>query len=163
MNPKNDWETGSPERTFVIERIFDAPRELVWQVWTDSEHVAQWWGPKDWTLPFCKMDFRPGGVWHYCMRGPGGEESWGKAVYQEIIEPERIVFTDVFSDAEGNVNEGMPSMLTTVLFLEHEGKTKLISQTQFTSGAELERVLAMGMAEGSTQMWDRLEAYLATK
>ncbi|MEM8535652.1 MAG: SRPBCC domain-containing protein [Chloroflexota bacterium] len=161
MNPKNDKETGTSERTFVIERIFDAPRELVWQVWTAPEHVAHWWGPKDWTLPVCTMDFRPGGVWHYCMCGPGGEESWGKAIYHEIVEPERIVFTDAFADAEGNINESMPSMLTTVFFVEHEGKTKLISQTQFASDAELEKVLAMGMAEGSAQMWDRLEAYLS--
>jgi uncharacterized protein YndB with AHSA1/START domain len=149
------------EREFVMERIFDAPRELVWQAWTKPEHLAQWWGPKGWTLPVCKMDFRPGGVWHYCMRGPEGEESWGKAIYHEIIEPERIVYLDAFADEAGNPVEGMPEILITVTFTEHDGKTKLTSRARFASAADLESVLAMGMVEGLTETWDRLEAYLA--
>ncbi|MEW5961165.1 MAG: SRPBCC domain-containing protein [Chloroflexota bacterium] len=144
-----------------MERVFDAPRELVWQAWTKPEHLAHWWGPKGWTLPVCQIDFRPGGVWHYCMRGPAGEESWGKAVYREIVEPERIVFLDAFADAAGNSVEGMPEMLIMVIFAEHNGQTKLTSRAQFASAADLESVLAMGMAEGLTETWDRLEAYLA--
>jgi uncharacterized protein YndB with AHSA1/START domain len=161
MTKNNIPYTMPSEREFVVERVFDAPRELVWKAWTEPEHLAQWWGPKGWTLPVCKMDFRPGGVWHYCMRGPAGEESWGKATYREIVEPERIVYLDTFADETGNPVEGMPEMLITMTFEEHNGKTRLKARTQFASAADLESVLAMGMVEGLTETWDRLEAYLA--
>jgi uncharacterized protein YndB with AHSA1/START domain len=153
--------TTPSEREFVVERIFDAPRELVFQVFSACEHLAHWWGPTGWTLPVCQMDFRPGGVWFYCMRGPAGEEGCGKAIYREIVEPERIVYTDAFADAEGNVQAGMPEMVITLTFAEHDGKTKLTSRTQFASAADLKTTLDMGMVEGLNQTWDRLEAYLA--
>lgn len=161
MTKNNSTTTTPSDREFVMERIFDAPRELVFKAFSECERLAHWWGPKGWTLPVCKMDFRPGGVWLYCMRGPEGEESCGKAVYREIVEPERIVYTDAFADAEGNVLEGMPEMLITVTFAEHDGKTKLTNRAQFASAADLERTLGMGMVEGLTETWDRLEAYLA--
>jgi uncharacterized protein YndB with AHSA1/START domain len=148
------------KKEFVMERVFDAPRELVFRAYAEPELLAQWWGPKGWTLPVCKIDFRPGGVWHYCMKGPGGEEAWGKAIYREIVAPERIVYTDMFSDAAGNVAEGMPEMVTTVTFTEHGGRTKLISRTQFASAADLQATLDMGMAEGAAESWDRLAELL---
>ena len=148
-------------RELILERVFNAPRALVWQVFTQPEHLQQWFGPKGWTLPVCKVDFRPGGVWHYCMRGPEGEESWGKTIYREIVEPERIVYSDAFSDAEGNVVEGMPEMMVTVQFTEVDGKTKLTSSTIFASTADLEALLSMGVTEGIIETWDRLEEYLA--
>jgi uncharacterized protein YndB with AHSA1/START domain len=161
MNKHEMSTQESSEREFVMERILDAPRELVFQAWSDPKHLEQWWGPKGWTLPVCKMDFRPGGVWHYCMRGPEGEEGWGKAVYREIVEPERIVYVDSFADAEGNALEGMPETVITVTFTEQAGKTKLTSRAQFASAADLETTLGMGMAEGLSETWDRLEEYLA--
>lgn len=153
--------TKTEGHTFVTERLFDAPRSLVWNVWTTPEHLAQWWGPKGWTLPVCQVDLRPGGVWLYCMRGPDGTESWGRATYREIVEPERLVYEDSFVDAEGNPLEGMPELVVTVLFEEADGKTKVISRTDFASAAALEQVLSMGMEEGFAETWDRLEAYLA--
>lgn len=161
MGKKNEVVTEAAAREFVMERIFDAPRELVFHAFSACERVARWWGPTGWTLPVCQMDFRPSGVWLYCMRGPAGEESCGKAVYREIVAPERIVYTDAFADAEGNVLDGMPEMLITLTFAEHDGKTKLTNRAQFASVADLERTLAMGMVEGLTQTLDRLEAYLA--
>jgi uncharacterized protein YndB with AHSA1/START domain len=161
MSQKNNVATESSERDFVLERIFDAPRELVFKAFSECKHLTHWWGPKGWTLPVCQMDFRPGGVWFYCMRGPAGEDASGKATYREIVEPERIVYTDAFADTEGNVLEGMPEMLITVIFAEHDGKTKLINRAQFASAADLEATLSMGMVEGLTETLDRLEAYLA--
>jgi uncharacterized protein YndB with AHSA1/START domain len=129
---ENNKNTG--EQELVITRIFNAPRELVWKAWTDPEHVKRWWGPRDFTSPVSKIDLRVGGVYIYCMRSPEGEDYWSTGVYREIIEPERIVYTDSFSDAEGNVvpasHYGMsgdwPSeLLVTVMFEEHEGKTRL--------------------------------------
>jgi len=92
----------SKEPTFVVTRIFDAPRELVFKVWTECEHVKYWWGPKGFTAPYCKIDLRVGGVFHYCMRSPDGKEFWNKGIFREIISPEKIVSTMYFSDAEAN-------------------------------------------------------------
>jgi uncharacterized protein YndB with AHSA1/START domain len=124
-------------------------------------------GIKGWTLPVCNIDFRPGGVWHYCMKcidgsqeGYYGHESWGEAIYHEIVEPERMVYIDSFSDAEGNSVEGMPEMLITLTFVEHEGKTKLINHAQYASAEALKTVMDMGMIEGISQTWDRLAYHL---
>ena len=88
---------------FVITHIFNAPRDLVFKAWTDPQYVARWWGPHGFTAPFCKIDFRVGGSFHYCMRSPDGKEYWTKGTYQEIVVPEKIVSTMYFSDAAGNV------------------------------------------------------------
>ncbi|MCZ8518576.1 MULTISPECIES: SRPBCC domain-containing protein [Paenibacillus] len=151
----------------VLERVFDAPRELVFKVFSEAEHLKRWWGPRGWELTVCHVDFRPGGVWHYCMKcmdeAQGdfyGYESWGKAVYSEIVEGERIVMTDYFSDAEGNIIEGMPPSTNTMNFLEHEGKTKLVSRSRYASPEALQQVMDMGMLQGITETWDRLEEEL---
>ena len=145
------------DKLFVLERMFDAPRELVFKVFSSAEHLANWWGPKDWTLPVCRIDFRPGGEWHYCMRSPGGDmESWGKAVYEEIVEPERIVYVDYFSDAEGNVAADMPETRVTMTFINEAGKTKLVSSSEYATADALQTVLEMGMMEGIGETWDRL-------
>ncbi len=153
--------TGSSDRELILERIFDAPREGVFKAWTEPERLAEWWGPRGWTLPVCKIDLRPGGVWHYCMRGPNGEESWGKAVYREIVEPSRLVYADAFADAEGNTIPGMPEMVITIELTEHEGKTTVLSRTEFATAAEKQSILDMGVLQGITETWDRLDEYLA--
>jgi uncharacterized protein YndB with AHSA1/START domain len=89
-----------------------------------------------------------------------GYESWGKAVYREIIEAEKIVSVDYFSDAEGNEVEWMPSSQITMTFVEHEGKTKLVNRAQFASEEALKKVLEMGMEQGITETWDRLDEHL---
>jgi uncharacterized protein YndB with AHSA1/START domain len=155
------------DRELVLERVFSAPRELVFKMYTEAEHLKHWWGPRGWEVPVCKVDFRPGGVWHYCMkcvdRDQGqffGMESWGKAIYEEMIEPEKIVYVDYFSDAEGNVNESMPSTKVTVEFVDLGGKTKLISRGEYVSAESLKTVMDMGMLEGISQTWDRLSELL---
>lgn len=134
-------EKSTNEQELVITRILDAPRELVWKAWTEPERVKRWWGPKGFTTPFCKIDLRVGGVFHYCMRSPEGKDYWNTGVYREIIETEQVVCTDSFADEEGNVvpasHYGMSpdfplEMLVTVTFEEygeqHGGKTKLTLQ-----------------------------------
>jgi uncharacterized protein YndB with AHSA1/START domain len=151
------------ERELVLERTFNAPRELVFKMFKEAEHLKQWWGPRGWEVPVCTVDFRPGGVWHYCMkcadRSQGdffGMESWGKGVYKEIIEPEKIVYTDYFSDKEGNNNDSMPETVVTLEFIDVGGKTKLISRSEYVSGEALKTVMDMGMLQGITETWDRL-------
>jgi uncharacterized protein YndB with AHSA1/START domain len=153
-------------RELTLERIFNAPRELVFKAFSEEEHLKRWFGPKGWPLVVSNLDFREGGVWHFCMKCTDetqqyyGMESWGKAIYKEIVEPERIVYTDAFSDAEGNITEGMPQTLITMTFLEHEGKTKLISHAEYATDEALKTVLDMGMLEGMTSTWDNLEEFL---
>jgi uncharacterized protein YndB with AHSA1/START domain len=87
----------------VITRIFDAPRELVWKAWTDPKYVMQWWGPKGFTSPECKIDFRVGGKYLFCMKSPDGEVvGWNGGEYFEIVVHEKIVYSMYFADAEGN-------------------------------------------------------------
>lgn len=153
----------------IMQREFDAPKERVFRAFAEAEHLKNWWGPRGWELTVCNIDFRPGGVWHYCMKcmdeSQGdfyGYESWGKGVYGEIEEPERIVYTDYFSDAEGNETEEMPSSRITMRFEEEDGRTRLISHARYDSGEALRTVLDMGMEQGIAETWDRLDEYLQT-
>lgn len=125
-------ELGKQE--LIVTRVFHAPRELVWKAWTDPKHFMQWWGPKDYTCPFCEMDLRVGGKYLNCMRSPEGKEYWGTGVFREIIPMERLVFTDSFADERGNVvpgtyygmNEDFPrEMLVIVTFEDWNDGTKM--------------------------------------
>lgn len=155
------------DNVLVLERVFNAPRELVFKMFKDPEHLKRWWGPRGWEVPYCTVDFRPGGVWHYCMKcvDPNqgdffGMESWGKAIYKEIVEPEQITYVDYFSDAEGNENPDMPSTEATNEFIDLGGKTKLVSRAVYASAEALKAVMDMGMLQGVTETWDRLEEHL---
>lgn len=159
------------DRTLVLERTFDAPRDQVFKMFKDSNELKHWWGPRGWELPVSKMDFRKGGVWHYCMKcvdkNQGnyyGMEAWGKAIYKEINEPNKIVYTDFFSDAEGNSNDQLPSTDVQTDFIDlGSGKTKIVSSAEYASAEALKTVMDMGMIDGITQTWDRLEERLAQK
>lgn len=158
----NKMSVETKDRELIMERIFDAPPELVFEAYSSCEHLKHWWGPKEWPMKECTLDFREGGEWHYCLRGPNeGDESWGKAVYQEIVEPDRIVYTDYFSDKDGDINEEMPGTKITMIFEPFEGKTKLIGRSEYPTDEDLKTVLDMGVVEGMTSSLDRLEEYLA--
>ncbi|WP_431803156.1 SRPBCC domain-containing protein [Halobacillus andaensis] len=155
------------DQVLVLERSFDAPRDIVFKMFKDPEHLKHWWGPNGWELPVCQVDFRPGGTWHFCMKcmdqNQGeyyGMESWGKVVYKDIIEPELITYTDYFSDAEGNIDETMPSSEITLEFIDVDGKTKLVNRTEYESAEALNKVMDMGMLQGITETWNRLEEHL---
>ena len=156
---------------FVISRVFDAPRERMWQAWTDVERLKQWWGPKGFTVTHCKLDLRPGGIMHYCLRMPNGSEMWGRFVYREIVKPERLVWVNSFSDKDGGVTVHPMSatwpreMLTTVTFEAQGAKTRLTVQwTLFDTATELERKTfeegRESMKMGWTGTMDQFAAYL---
>lgn len=150
-------------KTLIIERIFEAPPSLMFDVWTDCKHLKHWWGPKEWPMHECEMDFREGGSWHYCLRGPNeGDESWGKALYDQIDKPKKIVYRDYFADNKGNINEDMPGSKTELVFLEHNGITRQVSTTEYESPESLQQVLDMGMIEGMNSSMERLDEYLET-
>lgn len=154
-------------KTLKMERVFDAPRERVWRAFTTDE-INKWWGPRGWETTSKHMEFKPGGYWHYVMKcvdeSQGewfGQESWNKAVYNEIDEPNKFVYTDSFVDAEGNVNQEMPSTTIAMEFFDEGGKTRVVSSSTYDSEEALDRVLAMGVEQGASETWDRLAEYLA--
>lgn len=159
---ESDQKVETSERELVLTRTFRAPRQLVFLAYSSCEHMSNWWGPRSWPMVECTMDFRVGGVWHYCLRGPNeGDESWGRAVYDEIVEPERIAYTDAFSDAEGNINEAMPQTRSSVELADADGGTRLTLRAKYPTAADLQRVLGMGMEAGITETLDRLDEHLA--
>lgn len=158
----SDQKVVTSEQELVLTRTFDAPRELVFAAYSSCEHLSNWWGPRAWPMVECTMDFHVGGVWHYCLRGPNeGDESWGRAVFNEIVEPKRIAYVDAFSDPEGNVKEGMPQTQSSVELADVDGRTRLTLRAEYPSSADLEKVLEMGMVDGLTETLDRLDEHLA--
>jgi uncharacterized protein YndB with AHSA1/START domain len=147
-----------PTREITITRIFDAPPAMVFKAWTDPKQLARWWGPKGFTNPVCEADARVGGKWHIVMRAPDGSEYPCRGVYREIIEPQRLVFTNIAIDKDGNpIIDG----LTTVIFDEENGKTKLTLQTRGTAVVAYAAAYLKGMETGWTQSIERLAAELA--
>jgi len=160
------------QEEFVVTRIFDAPRELVWPVYTQAEHLKHWWGPKGFTMLSCTVDLRPGGLFHYGMKSPDGTEMWGKFVYREIVKPERLVFVVSFSDAKGGTTRHPWSanwpleVLNSVTFAEHAGRTTLTMRGAPINASELERKTFAdshkSMDQGFKGTLDQLADYLAT-
>lgn len=157
---KNKLTVETKGHELILTRMFDAPRELVFETFTSCEHLNNWWGPREWPLSYCKIDFNEGGKWQYCMRGPDGQESWGLCVYKTITRPEEIVWTDHFTDKDGNINDELPGSVSTNEFIDVEGKTKLICRAIYPSEEDLKTVLEMGMIEGTSETFDRLEEHL---
>lgn len=152
------------ENVLTITRTFDAPRELVWKAWTNPKHFIQWWGPKNFTTPTCKIDLRVGGKLFYCMRSPEGQDLWATGVYKEINPPEKIVFSDSFADAEGNIVSaqyyGMSSdipleMKITVMFENIGGKTKMTLKHERLPKIEIDMA-----GTGWNESLDKLEEFL---
>ena len=155
------------ETELILEKTFQAPREKVFKMFTETEHLEQFWGPRKWQLIYSKMDFRPGGEWLYGMQSFDdihqtiGMESWGKMIFQEIEPPHRLVYADYFTDKNGEINHEMPVAETTIEFLELDAeRTFVVSRTRYASADELQALLENGMLEGIAETWDRLSAYL---
>ncbi len=158
-------------RNFVITRTFDAPRERVWNAFTEADHLKHWWGPKGFAMQTIKLDLRPGGVFHYMMRSPEGREMGGKFVYREIVPPERMTFVVSFADEAGNIvrHPFSPTwpleVLNTLILAEHEGQTKLtISAGPINATEEERETFAAGhasMQKGFGGTFDQLAEYLA--
>ena len=151
----------------VVTRVFDAPRELVWKAWTDPKYVTQWWGPNGFTTPFCKMDFRVGGKFLYCMRTPDGQEFWNGGEYHEIVPHEKIVSSMYFSDSKGNrvepaqygiEHEAIDDAHDVILFEDiGNGQTKLT----FIGNETMQNAIKSGQLEGMKQILDKVAAVVA--
>ena len=143
----------SSEWDLVMTRVFDAPRELVFKAWTETRHMAQWWGPKGFTNPVCEMDVRSGGAIRIHMRAPDGVVYPMRGVFEEIIAPERLVFVSSALDENGN---SMFDVLNTVTFAEQRGKTTLTLQARVIKATAQAPQYLKGMEMGWSQSLDRL-------
>jgi uncharacterized protein YndB with AHSA1/START domain len=146
------------ERTVVIVRELAAPRALVWKAWTDPAHMARWFGPRMFTIPECRLDVRVGGALWIVMRGPDGNDYPMKGVFREVVENERLVFTSIAVDTQGNhLLEGE----TTVVFEDHGDGTQLVVRAFAKGVAPQAPQMLAGMQEGWSQTLDKLAEALS--
>jgi uncharacterized protein YndB with AHSA1/START domain len=139
-----------------MTRVFDAPRDLVFEAHSSVDHMKNWWGPRKYETISAEVDFRPGGKWRIVHRGPDGEEYGFHGEYREIVRPERITWTFEFEGAPGQV------AVETVTFEERDGKTTLTAISEAGSKEARDAVLESGMTEGAAETFDRLDEYLET-
>jgi uncharacterized protein YndB with AHSA1/START domain len=170
MSVRSDSEVRGEQ--FTLIRVFDAPRALVWQAFTEAERLAQWWGPKGFTLAVSRFELRPGGHFHYRLDGPNGTTMWARFEYREIAEPERIVFVNAFSDESGGLARApffdgtWPlEVLMTVTFAEANGKTTVTLRSHPIDATEVEEATFTSnhgsMSQGFGSAFDQLRALLA--
>jgi uncharacterized protein YndB with AHSA1/START domain len=156
---------------FTITRMFDAPRDRVWRAYSELDALSQWWGPAGFEWIAGTLDFKPGGVFHYGMRAPTGQEMWGKFVYREIVKPERLVFTNSFSDKNGNTvrapfAEDWPlEVLNVLTFTEANGATTVAMRGTPCNATEAEKkrfeAMKPSMNMGFKGTLDQLQEFLA--
>lgn len=157
-------------RSLVITRTFNAPRELVFECWTKPEHLKHWWGPTGMQLEVATCDVRPGGLFHFSMKSPDGFEMWGKFVYSEVSPPDKLVYTNSFSDAEANTIRAPFSpvfpleILNIVAFEEQDGQTIVTTSGGPVNPTEEEAAFYASMIENMEQGFEgtfrQLDEYL---
>ena len=149
-------EGAASDREIAATRVFDAPRELVFRMWTDPEHVAQWWGPRGFTNTIHEMDVRPGGVWRFVMHGPDGADYPNRIVFLTVEPPERLVYR------HSSDQHPEPDAFEVTVTFEAEGeRTRVGVRMVFASPAERDRVAGYGAGEGLHQTLERLAEHLA--
>lgn len=158
MTAKNDM-ANTADREILLSRIINAPREMVFKMWIDPKHLAQWWGPDGFTNPVCEVDPRPGGPLRIDMRGPDGTVFPMKGVFHEIDAPERLVFTSsAHEDENGNPQL---EVLNTVTFANQGGKTKLTVKAVVVKSVPAAAPAIAGMEKGWGESLERLAEHAA--
>lgn len=165
--------SASTHKEFTISRTFNAPRELVWRAWSEAERLAKWWGPKGCEIRVIKLDFRPGGIFHYAMAFQPGHEMYGRFVYGDIDAPRQLQWINSFSDPEGGVTRapfgGIAAdfpleVHNTMTLIEQGGKTVLTLRGGPINASEAERKCYEGMFDSMQQGFagtlDQLDEYL---
>ncbi|HWO17628.1 MAG TPA: SRPBCC family protein [Kofleriaceae bacterium] len=157
MSARNKLAITTPsEREIAMTRAFDAPRALVWQMFTRPEHVRQWWGHGHLEVTVCEIDLRVGGAYRYTGRTPDGMEVPFRGVYREIVAPERLVLTEIYDVPMARDHEGV----VTTTFTEAAGKTTVHSVVRYDSKETRDMVLASGMESGVASGYDRIDELL---
>jgi uncharacterized protein YndB with AHSA1/START domain len=148
----NPEEMRFADREITVTRVFSAPRELVFAMWTDPKHIANWFGPKGFTTTTYEMDVRPGGKWRHTMRGPDGARYPNEIIYREVVKPARLVYSHV----------SPPPFLMTVTFVAQGNQTRLTAQMLFDTAALRDQTIKQfGAAEGLHSTLQRLAEVLA--
>ncbi|WP_018478798.1 SRPBCC family protein [Pontibacter roseus] len=158
-----EFSVNKENKTITVKREFAAELPLVWDAYTKSEILDQWWAPKPWKSRTKTMDFREGGYWHYAMVGPEGEEHWALANYKTIEPKKRFTALDGFANADGVVNTEMPQSKWEVSFTPKEEVTLVENRIVFDDLAQLETTIQMGFKEGLTMAMEGLDALLAAQ
>ena len=157
-----DFSVNKENKTITVKREFAAALSLVWEAYTKSEILDQWWAPKPWRARTKTMDFREGGHWHYAMVGPKGEEHWSFVNYKIIQIQKKFTGVDAFADAEGNVNKDLPQAKWEVTFA-HKGQITFVEyHIAYDDLAQLETIIQMGFKEGVTMAMEGLDELLAS-
>jgi uncharacterized protein YndB with AHSA1/START domain len=148
--------TTPSDREIRLTRLFDAPRQLVFEAMTEPAHVKQWWGRlgEGYSVPVCEIDLRPGGRWRFVNRHPNGEAVF-YGEYREITPPSRVVFTEIFEPYPDSVS------VVTAELTEENGKTRLTATVRYPSPEVRDMVIESGMARGAGVSYDRLEDLLS--
>lgn len=150
--------TAQGEREIVMTRVFDAPRELVFDAWTQADLLKRWlWGPDEWPLVACESDPRVGGKLRLVWRNRDGKDMGMSGVWRELARPDRIVHTEIFDEDW----TGGEAVVTTVL-IERDGKTAMTQTIRYSSGTARDIVLKSPMEQGAGLSYDRMERFLAT-
>jgi uncharacterized protein YndB with AHSA1/START domain len=157
MTMKADSDEHAGPFDLVLTRTVDAPPSLVWAAWTKPEHLKQWWAPKPFTTPECEMDVRPGGVLRTLMRGPDGTEYPTMGIFLELVENERLVFTDTLHPGYRPASEPFFSAIITLEALEG-GRTRYTARAIHKDQADREKHERMGFHEGWGTAADQLAA-----
>ena len=156
MASERRTQAAAAEREIVITRRLDAPRDLVWQAFTEPEHLIQWWGPDGFTNTFHEIDVRPGGVWRFIMHGPDGTDYDNFVRFIEVVRPERLVY-------DHGTDERADMFRAFVTFEDADGGTLVTLRTLFPTTGDRDRAIEeVGAIEGGNQTLGRLEAYLKT-
>jgi uncharacterized protein YndB with AHSA1/START domain len=153
-NGKKLTVTTPSDREIVMTRLFDAPRELVFDAHTSCEHMSKWWGPRRYEVSSCEMDVRPGGAWRIVHSDPDGKEFPFRGEFREVVRPERLIWTFEW--------EGMPGHISveTLTFEERDGKTLITGRSVFDTVEDRDGMLQSGMEEGAAESYERLDEYL---
>ena len=151
------------ETNLTITREFDAPRDLVWKAWTETEHIKEWFGPEGFTTRVKTNDVVPGGKFDYAMIGPDGTEYPGTSIFKEIVAPEKIVATDDFGEEMKAENPDLPGgMIVTTTFEDLGGsRTRVVISTEHASAEDKKKHEDMGVVAGWNSSLDKFERVLA--
>jgi uncharacterized protein YndB with AHSA1/START domain len=148
--------TTPTDNEIVMTRVFDAPRHLVWDAFTQPELLKKWFGPRGWSLSVCDVDLRVGGGFRFVMRGPDGQEMGMRGVYRELSRPGRSVHVETFDDYPGE-------SIVTAVFTEQNGKTTLTATVEYPSREVRDIVISTGMEHGAAESYDKLAEFLASQ
>ena len=151
--------SSADDAVILMDRMFDAPREVVWTAFTDPKHVVRWYGGNGFSSPVCDMDVRPGGQWRHTMRTPDGTDFAMVFVFVEVVKPEKISWQHV---DHGKRTSGPPTCLNTVTFEDHGARTKWKLVARFNSVAERDFASKMGFTEMISQGSERLNEVAKT-